>query len=71
MISDMIPISNIIYDITYNNVYDIAYGNVSDTVSNVVSNVIIFNRDLHIVTVTTLHSHCDCNDYLNVATKSS
>ena len=37
----MVPKSNVVYDITYNNVYDIAYDNVSD----VVSNVGIFNRD--------------------------
>ena len=55
MILDMVPISNVIYDITYNNVYDIAHDNVSD----VVSNVIIFNRDLHTVSVTTLLSHGD------------
>ena len=36
----MVPKSNVIYDITYNNVYDIAYDNVSDAVSNVG----IFNR---------------------------
>ena len=36
----MVPKSNVASDITYNNVYDIAY----DNVSNVVSNVGIFNR---------------------------
>ena len=44
----MVPKSNVVYDITYNNVYDITYDNVSDVVSNVifddVSNVEIFNR---------------------------
>ena len=43
----MVPKSNVIYDITYNNVYDIAYDNVSDVVSNVISDVVsnlgIFN----------------------------
>ena len=36
----MVPKSNVVHDITYNNVYDIAYDNVSD----VVFNVGIFNR---------------------------
>ena len=40
----MVPKSNVVYDITYNNVYDIAYDNVSD----VVSSVEIFNRALSI-----------------------
>ena len=44
----MVPKSNVVYDITYNNVYDIAYDNVSDAVSNVISDVVpnvrIFNR---------------------------
>ena len=40
LISDMVPKSYVVYDITYNNVYDFAY----DTISNVVSNVGIFNR---------------------------
>ena len=39
----MVPKSNVVYDITYNNVYDIAY----DNVSNVVSNVGIFNRGIN------------------------
>ena len=36
----MVPKSYVACDITYNNVYDIRY----DNVSNVVSNVGIFNR---------------------------
>ena len=36
----MVPKSNVVYNITYNYVYDIAYVNVSD----VFSNVGIFNR---------------------------
>ena len=41
----MVPKSNVVYDITYNNVYHIAYDNVSDVVSHVISNVGIFNGD--------------------------
>ena len=43
----MVPKSNVVYDIIYNNVYDIANDNVSDAVSNVISDVVsnvrIFN----------------------------
>ena len=45
----MVPKSNVVYDITYNNVNDIAFDNDSDVVSYVISDVVpnvgIFNRE--------------------------